>query len=158
MRNLFYLFCLACLTFSMVSCEEENPIISGKITKIDVLTFPSFDENGDSWDNFQGLPDIYVKFNRGTDFSTGAEDTANRYDDAVSPGTFAFDVDWDLDVLGDTYTLGIYDYDLIDPLDGDDEMGKISFVPDDYTDESSKFNITSGNVSINVTVEWTRGE
>jgi len=158
-RLLGILTIASCLLF-VTSCKDDDSrtVISGEITSVAVTTFPMVDASGDAWD-FDLLgsenPDLEVRFNRGgaisNDYLVGGE----RYDDVASPGNYIFEdfnAAWELDMLADEYTIGLYDYDLV----GTDEMATFTFSPSTYTSNApSSFELTSGDATITVNVRWT---
>ncbi len=120
MKNLLLAALAALVVFGNTGCSKDpdtepepdpEPAQSAIITKVQLLSFPAYQPNGDDWDTFSSWPDIYFNFEPGTTLN-GDYYTSTYYDECAA-GTV---VTWNnLSIamynLATPWAFGIYDYD-----------------------------------------------
>jgi len=115
--------CLCPDGFEGADCSQQTTPLKINVTKIEVLNFPSTDENGGGWDFVSGA-DIYPLLQHG---SVELYKADTYYEDATSGALYS----WDLSGVSissplDRHSILLYDYD---GLDADDFMGGVEFSP-----------------------------
>ncbi len=127
-----------------------------KISGISILGCPITDGTGTAWDPFSP-PDFYFKL----ESSTGTiliDASSSYYTDNI-----AFPLAWTINptanisntAFGNIFKVHIWDHD---SPDADDDVSSVNFRLSDYTTVDqhypSKFTITNGSTSVQVTVQW----
>ena len=127
MKNLFLLSVLA-LSILLSACSSDDDPTPNLPDRIEVYTitvtsFPATDDNGSSWDVFDGA-DIFPTL------SLGSNQLANLRDEYVAnatTGSFSWQVNGVfMENPGATYSVSLWDHD---STSADDFMGGIDFVP-----------------------------
>ena len=107
------------------NCSTQITPTKITITKIRITKFPNLQSDGSYWDSFSGIPDIYVKFLKGSNPLF----TSEYYTDAISTGTGFYDFKPTTPIeivdVNTPYILSLFDYDSYPLID--DNMGITAF-------------------------------
>jgi hypothetical protein len=147
---------LSCIV--IFSCKKSTPAIVSyknfKITAITLNQIPFTDNNGSSWDPFNGTPDVFINVldSNSAVLHNGSSDYRSDVASSALPLTYNLNNALTLPTIAGNYQVQIYDYD---PLDANDLIGSISFNPSTRQEGfPSSFTETSGSFSITINGTW----
>lgn len=151
------LFTILCCSF-LLSCKKSTPAIVSyknfKITSITLNQIPFTDNNGSSWDPFNGTPDVFINVldSNSAVLHNGSSDYRSDVASSALPLTYNLNNALNLPTIAGNYQVQIYDYD---PLDANDLIGSISFNPSTRQEGyPSSFTETSGSFSVTINGTW----
>ncbi|MFK7908414.1 MAG: hypothetical protein AB8B69_25005 [Chitinophagales bacterium] len=141
----------------LTGCKKEESYsfvypTTMSISKITVSRYALEKEDGTDWD-LNDEPDLYILLDKEwhSDFSLAL--ISEVHSDSTLSYKYAFDVDWTIDSLTQSYVIGLFDED--EP-DEDDYLGGFRFRPTDHYRGKKEINISDPNLALNfqLLVEW----